>query len=155
PDAAVFGTSAGTVTLGTDITALSVSTNASGYTIDLNGHGLTVTGSTAGTAAATIRNNSATSATFATGTLANGTILAGNLDVVLSSGWTPGSTNTFTGTLWFKPSATATILTTNSNQLGSASGLIKLDATTAQANINFSTPSGTQVHTYTRDIQLI
>ncbi len=154
PDAAVFGSTAGTVTLGTGITAASLTTNVANYVFELNGNGLTVNGATAGSAA-TIRNSSATSASFVTGSLANATTLTGNMDVTFGGNWTPGSTNTFTGTLTFKPTATATILTTNSNQLGSASGLIKLDATTAQANINFSATSNTQLQTYTRDIQLI
>ena len=156
PDAAIFGVTAGTVTLGTGITAASLTTNVASYVFELNGNGLTVNGATAGSAAATIQNTSGTSAAFvATGNLAVATTLAGNMDVTLGSGWAPTSTNTFTGTLTFKPTATAILLTTNSNQLGSASGLIKLDATTAQATINFSTPGSTQVHTYTRDIQLI
>jgi autotransporter-associated beta strand protein len=162
PDDANFGASAGTVTLGTAITAGSMSFTANPYVIDLNGNNLTVNGALAGATAnfVVMQNTSGTAATFSTGTLSSGaTRFSGNMALTLGGNWTPVQSNDFSGTLWYKPVATSTILVLNSNSLGTASGLIKLDSSSlpaaSTANINFSTPDGTQSHTFTRDIQLI
>jgi autotransporter-associated beta strand protein len=159
PDSPTPATPVGTVTLGTDITAGTLTFNNAGYVIDLNGFNLTATAGLAGAnlSSTTIRNNSATLATIDTATIIpnnNGTSFRGNLNLIVRGAWTPGALNDFTGTFTFKPSATATLLTTDNTQLGSLGSLLKLDATTAQATINFSSPASPQFQTFARNIEL-
>jgi fibronectin-binding autotransporter adhesin len=156
PDSAVFGGTAGTVNLGEAITAAAVSFNTANYILDLSGNNLTVTGATAGTAvnSAIVRNTGAL-ATYDTLNIGNAAMrVTGALNLTLRSTWAPSNTNDFTGDLWFRPTLAGTLTATNNNQLGTATGLIKLDATSANAILATGIVTGFKTTTLTRDIQI-
>jgi autotransporter-associated beta strand protein len=155
-DTAVFGGTSGTVTLAEAITAASVLLNTNNYIIDLNGFDLTVQGITGGSASqmnnVTIRNSSATAATYTTAGFGvnSGPKLSGNLNVVYTGGaWNPSiSTHDFTGTLSLLGTGT---IRSDGVPLGSETGLLRLGGT---HTLQLGTAAG-QFRTYGRDIELL
>jgi fibronectin-binding autotransporter adhesin len=157
PDDAVFGGTAGTVSLGTAITTQTVLLNSQNYVIDLNGFNLTINGTTgvgAGVAlsSTTITNANSNIATLTTGgfTPITGPRITGNLNVVFtgSSGWNPSTDQTFTGTLSLMGAGT---IRSDGIALGSPTGLVQLGGTHA---LQLGTAGG-QFRTFTRDIELL
>ncbi len=159
PDSAVFGGTAGTVTLAEAITAGSLTFNTSSYVIDLNGSNLTQTlqgNLGAGISTATITNLLAgptPTYTHIAGAAAPTSmpLLAGNLNVTLSTSatWTLPQTNTFTGLL--KLTGGGQFRTDGgSGALGAASSTVEIDGTT---RLNFATVAGTEA-TYPQNIVL-
>jgi fibronectin-binding autotransporter adhesin len=155
PDDAVFGSPAGTVSLGEAITAQTVMLNSQSYVIDLNGFNLTINGTTGGAIGGALSTTSITNtgniATLATGGFASGSgpRLTGNLNVVYNGGnWTPVVDQTFTGTLSLLGTGT---IRSDGVALGSSTGLIQLGGTHA---LQLGTASG-QFRTFTRNIELL
>lgn len=157
PDSAVFGGTAGTVSLQTNINAAGLTFNTNNYALDLQGFNLTETGTILGSAnLGTIsigNSNPTTPSTFSVAAIpSSGPKLTGNLNVTLTGGgtWTPTPANDFTGTLWLQGSTTVT--SNANNRLGSATGQIKLDGTTSLVLLSTTNP---QAETYTRNIELV
>jgi fibronectin-binding autotransporter adhesin len=155
PDDAVFGGTAGTVSLGEAITAQTVMLNSQAYVIDLNGFNLTINGTTGGTGGGSISTTSITNtgsiATLTTGGFASnsGPRITGNLNVVYTGGaWTPAIDQTFTGTLSLTGTGT---IRSDGIALGSAAGLVRLGGT---HTLQLGTAAG-QFRTFTRDIELL
>jgi autotransporter-associated beta strand protein len=156
PDSAVFAGTAGTVSLAGPITAAALSVNSNNYVIDLNGSNLTVNGNTGGSAAlgtVTITNNSVTTSTFATGTLAGaGPRLSGNMNVTYNGGaWTPAINHNFTGTLSLLGSG---LIRTDGFDLGSntSGSLLRLGGT---HTLQLGTDGVVQSRAFVRNIELL
>jgi autotransporter-associated beta strand protein len=158
PDSATFANTAGTVSLGTAITASSVSLNSNGYIIDLNGFDFTVTGSTGGTAPAisstTVTNTSGTTATFNTAGFGSnsGPLLSGNMNVSYTGGaWNPVLNHDFTGTLSLLGTG---LVRSDGVDLGSNSNasLLRLGGT---HTLQLGTTGNIQYRTYARSIELL
>ncbi|MGB7160729.1 MAG: autotransporter-associated beta strand repeat-containing protein, partial [Tepidisphaeraceae bacterium] len=174
-DAAFGAPSSSTVSLGESITvgAITYGEFSDGLTINLNSFNFTQTAGSSffvdpGPAlpdtsvipsSITITNTGGTTGTYSFSAHNNGgPRLSGNMNVTYTGAgtWTPIANNNFTGVLWLQGSAApgaGTVRTDNGNSsLGSAAGLIKLDATT---NLRLDTPGSSITETYTRDIELI
>ncbi|MEX0777847.1 MAG: autotransporter-associated beta strand repeat-containing protein [Phycisphaeraceae bacterium] len=151
-DPAVFGGTAGTVTLGEDINAASIALNSNNYIIDLAGFNLTNAGNTSfALATAQITNTSGTTATFTTGQLSNvGPLLSGNMNVTYNGGaWTPNINHDFTGTLRLVGTG---IVLSNGTALGSDTGLIQLGGT---HTLQIGTANSVLSRTFNRNIELL
>jgi autotransporter-associated beta strand protein len=155
PDDAVFGSTAGTVSLGESITAQTITLNSQAYVIDLNGFNLTINGTTGGTGGGAISTTSITNtgsiATLTTGgfTSNSGPRITGNLNVVYTGGgWNPAVDETFTGTLSLMGTGT---IRSDGIALGSPTGLVRLGGT---HTLQLGTAAG-QFRTFTRDIELL
>ncbi len=125
PDSAVFGGAAGTVTLGTGITAGGLAFTTTGYTV--TGNTLTLGNATVG-----VDTGSGVSATI-------GSILAGTNTGLVKTGagtLTLSGANTFTGNLAVNA---GTVAVTSSGNLGAGTVSIASGAT-----LNFTHTSGTQ-----------
>jgi autotransporter-associated beta strand protein len=153
-DTAVFGGTAGTVSLGTPISAAGLTFNTNNYVLDLNGNDLTTTSTISAPAISsiTIRNTSATFATFSATSFNNsGPKFSGNLNINYNSTgtWQPALDHDYAGLL---TQSTGVIRIDHDAQLGVAGTGVKMINT---ATFSGNTAGGLQSASISHPFEIV